>query len=363
MLPKGAFVRSRILGAAALIVQIAGCGSATLHSSDGGAGKSGTGGSNGSGGSAGGAAGTNSRDGSTSNADSGTKDAAGEGPTVMFGPSCSGLPATCGPNGSENCCASRAVPGGTFNRLNNASYPAVVSDFVLDRFEVTVGRFRKFVLAGKGTSASPPVQGQGKNPNNPSDAGWITDYNAVLPADATALATALTSCGGGFSTWTSAAGSGEDLPIECVPWLDAQAFCIWDGGRLPTLAEWNYAAAGGGGADGQRYYPWSVPSTSMTIDDTYCVSSASSVTAPQTVGSRSPKGDARWGHADMAGNVWEWVNDADPGTFLPCDNCSTAVQPHAEGFFFGGSWSQTPFQEQTLTFDGGSSVPGFRCAR
>ena len=361
-------VRSGFLGAAALIVEMAACGSATLRSSDGGAGTPGTaasGGRGGSGGSAGGSAGTNSlHDASAADAHDGGKDTAGDGSAIAFGPSCDGLPATCGPNGNENCCAWRAVPGGTFNRLNNSSYPAMVSDFALDRFEVTVGRFRKFVTAGKGTSASPPVTGQGANPNNPADQGWSTDYNAVLPADATTLTTALISCGtGGFATWTSSSGSGEDLPIECVPWLDALAFCIWDGGRLPTLAEWNYAAAGGGGADGQRYYPWSVPSTSMTIDDTYCVSSLSSVTAPQTVGSRSPKGDARWGHADMAGNVWEWVNDADPGTLVPCDNCSTPVQPHAEGFFFGGGWSQTPTQVQTSTFDGGSSVAGFRCVR
>jgi len=281
----------------------------------------------------------------------------------MYGASCDGLPTTCGPKGNESCCAWRAVPGGSFNRLNNASYPATVSAFVLDRFEVTVGRFRKFVLAGKGTAASPPVQGQGKDPNNPSDIGWITDYNGLLPADDTALASALGSCGSGFSTWTATAGSDEDLPMECVPWLDAQAFCIWDGGRLPTFAEWNYAAAGGGDQAGQRYYPWSVPPSSMTIDDTYCVSSLSMVTAPQVVGSRSPKGDARWGHADMAGNVWEWVNDADFGTLLPCVNCSTPVAAHAEGAFLGGSWSQTPSQVQTSSFDGGSSVPGFRCAR
>jgi formylglycine-generating enzyme len=345
-------------------LEVAGCGSAMLRSQDGGAGASGSGGA-GSLGGAGGAAGAISPHDSGAGTDGhvGVSDAAGEGPAVSFGPSCDGLPTTCGPNGNENCCASRAVPGGTFNRLNNAGYPAVVSDYVLERFEVTVGRFRKFVAAGKGTSASPPVTGQGANPNNPADQGWTTDYNAVLPADAAALATALLSCGTGSTTWTSTADSGEDLPIECVPWLDAQAFCIWDGGRLPTLAEWNYAAAGGGGADGQRYYPWSVPSTSMSIDDTYCVSSLSSVTAPQTVGSRSPKGDARWGQADMAGNVWEWVNDADFGTLLPCDNCSTHAQPRAGGLFFGGNWGDTPTEVTTSSYDLGATIPGFRCAR
>ena len=265
----------RSYAAVVFILEAAGCGSAMLRSPDGGAGAAGSSGAGGLGGAGGGAGAISPHDsGSGADGHIGANDTAGEGPAVSFGPSCDGLPTTCGPNGNESCCASRAIPGGMFNRLNAAAYQATVSDFVLDRFEVTVGRFRKFVAAGKGTSASPPVTGQGANPNNPADQGWIADYNAVLPADATALATALLSCGtGGFTTWTSTAGSGEDLPIECVPSLDAQAFCIWDGGRLPTLAEWNYAAAGGGGADGQRYYPWSIPSTSMTIDDTYWVAS------------------------------------------------------------------------------------------
>ncbi|MBM4364484.1 MAG: hypothetical protein FJ104_17530, partial [Deltaproteobacteria bacterium] len=62
-------------------------------------------------------------------------------------PSCQDLPSSCGPAGDESCCASPRVTGGTYNRVNDATYPATVSDFRLDRFEVTVGRFRRFVAA------------------------------------------------------------------------------------------------------------------------------------------------------------------------------------------------------------------------
>src|SRR4051812_49541493 len=67
-------------------------------------------------------------------------------------PSCIGLATTCGASGTDSCCNSPEVPGGTYYRSydvagdgfsGTASYPATVSNFYLDRYEVTVGRFRR----------------------------------------------------------------------------------------------------------------------------------------------------------------------------------------------------------------------------
>ena len=69
--------------------------------------------------------------------------------------------------GDRDCCKSLLVPGGTFDRsydgvdFMDPNYPATVSDFYLDKYEITVGRFRQFVNAGMGTQTSPPAAGAG----------------------------------------------------------------------------------------------------------------------------------------------------------------------------------------------------------
>jgi formylglycine-generating enzyme required for sulfatase activity len=281
------------------------------------------------------------------------------------GPSCNGLPTTCG--GGANCCDASVVTGGTFKRSYDAgsfpdpSFPATVSDFRLDVYEVTVGRFRKFVAAYPGNL---PTAGAGKNPSNPSDPGWMTSWSGSMPASQAALTSAL-KCGKsigntGGETWTDAPASNEDLPINCVTWYEAYAFCIWDGGRIPSEAEWNYASAGGGGADGQRMYPWSSPPTSTTVDDSYVVFCGGSCAFPQAVGNKAPKGDGKWGQADMGGNVWEWVEDWFASTYTnPCVDCANSTAGTDRGFR-GGSFRDFPSSLYVSASFRSHATPGTR---
>lgn len=295
--------------------------------------------------------------------------------------SCVGLPATCGPTSGDGCCASPLVAGGTFYRGRDAandpnsgdlSSPATIGSFRLDRYEVTVGRFRAFVQAGLGTQASPPPAGAGAHARI-AGSGWDPSWRTNLVATTSAL-TAAVKCNATFQTWTDAPGANEARPMNCVTWYEAMAFCAWDGGALPTEAEWSYTAAGGAE---QRAYPWSSPASSLTVDGTRAsyVDGASCVgdgmpgcalTDLVPVGSK-PAGDGRWGQADLVGNVSEWMLDAFDVYPRPCTDCASLAAA-SERVVRGGNFGQAAFYMRMVSRSAvapttRSHATGLRCAR
>jgi formylglycine-generating enzyme required for sulfatase activity len=289
----------------------------------------------------------------------------------------------CGPggSGSESCCNSLEVEGGTFDR-GDKTYPATVSSFRLDQYEITVGRFRQFVIAVEGGWL--PKAGSGKHTHlnggkglnatgGGYEDGWDSSWDSTLATTESGWDMNL-ECDSLYQTWTHGTGTSESEPITCETWYEAYAFCIWDGGFLPSDAEWGYAAAGGGGSSGQRLYPWSSPSTSTTIDCSHANyagadGGALCVTAgPNNVGSESPTGDGAYGQADMAGNAWEWALD----WFGPyVDSCTTDcanLTMTSARVFRGGAFGSPTVDVTTLYRDDFAPSMrhqgvGARCAR
>ncbi|HXR59643.1 MAG TPA: formylglycine-generating enzyme family protein [Burkholderiales bacterium] len=217
---------------------------------------------------------------------------------------------------------------------------AIAQPFALGRGEVTVAEFRRFTEeSGYRTEAERDTHAQGCS-------GFVyADPAAGIPAPPA------------FTSWRApGVAQAESHPVLCVSWNDARAYAQWlsrKAGkryRLPTEAEWEYAARAGtttsrywgddpaqacryaNVADQSRLQTWGFGQKHDCTDGHY-------FTAP--AGGHAPN---RFGLYDMIGNVWEWTEDCWNASYAgaPVDGSAWLAGDCAQRVERGGSWSTVP---------------------
>jgi formylglycine-generating enzyme len=262
---------------------------------------------------------------------------------------------SCRPTTSSGC-GLVMVPGGTFTMGDTGALSGspvqpgqTISPFLIDRYEVTVARFRRFWNAGHPAVPGGAVAYPG-NPAFPSAGAVVEPSNRVS-----------------YCNWSIVANSRENHPINCVTWETSQAFCVWDGGRLPTEAEWEFTARG---TDGRRF-PWGTRE-----DDTFACVSYPSIRS-QTCAEDDAAflvGASPWGALHMEGNVTEYCADWYGDYGAPCWDGMSANNPicndNSRGVraIRGRSWRRFAqhlhsANREWVTDPEGNIDTGFRCAR
>lgn len=317
-------------------------------------------------------------------------------------PSCVGhLATTCGTDATKSgsCCDAAYVAGGTFAQdwyeggPTTKAHSAQLSPFFLDRFEVTHARFRQFVAAydsgafqlKDGAGGDPTLTDLASGAKAAKGGGWDASWgwgtrDATMPNPDQYLPPpgqlkAFLSTNQGLS-WLDVdepvnppGTSPAYFAVNYVTWYQAMAFCIYDGGRLPTNAEWNFAAAAG---SQQLPYPWAASSA----DTTYAPGWAALQTSEGGVG-LSSKDWTPLGIADLAGNVREWLRDQSPATnvYAPsglCVDCVDLTDPYRRDYRGASIYHDATVALVTNQTSGaapygfiteiGADI-GFRCAR
>ena len=148
----------------------------------------------------------------------------------------------------------------------------------------------------------------------------------------------------------------DSHPVVNMTWSEAEAYCGWIGGRLPTEAEWEHAARGG--LDG-RLFPWGDEFTGQAVARHNLPAEKFDFTAP--VGLFPPNA---YGLHDMAGNVWEWTSSEHRPT-----HSTEPVPGYDLRTIKGGSWDNSPrrlrvSERAALSRIGRHNLyVGFRCVR
>lgn len=269
------------------------------------------------------------------------------------------------------------VPGGAFTLGSTAvvaggpdsSVPervVVMGPFFMDRHEFSVRKYRNLVKSDRAPRAGATPSGDALDFKNKRDAGNYCTYNEMPGSHDPVFV------------------EREDLPLTCISWDAATEICRGLGGRLPTSAEWEFAAASSGKKGGQTLYPWGSdpPTCSMAVfarwgDNSHghddCFASSGFGPAPVDDPMAMLRDTTPDGIVGLGGNVSEWTSDSHRAYSDPCWAAKPMRNPHCDDgraalrTVKGASWRQpAAFTRAPTRLGAPPTAPddgvGFRCA-
>jgi formylglycine-generating enzyme required for sulfatase activity len=189
---------------------------------------------------------------------------------------------------------------------------------------------------------------------------WIDRTEVTVAAYRTCVATGVCPAPARASATCTYDADDPDLPVSCVHWADADAYCGWVGKRLPSEREWEFAARGPLAVP----FPWGVGASCADAVTLISEQSGKSCARrPARVGTH-PGGASVFGVQDLSGNLEEWTAD----WYVELLGPGPAPRAGAAHVLRGGGWLSTPSQSRTTSRNWGSALEaganvGFRCAK
>jgi len=231
-------------------------------------------------------------------------------------------------------------------------HQVVVKSFNIDKYPVTIGEFRKFIEATKYQTDADRFGDSGVFDFNTSAWALVPGANWQYPMG------------------KNAPKAGDNYPVTHVSWNDATSYAAWTGKRLPTEAEWEYAARCGGKNNSK--FSWG---NELVINGKYMANvwQGNDLKAKQGADGfnlTSPVGsfpETSCGLTDMGGNVWNWCSDVYkmyPGNTTPYQYNPESKVIRGGSFFFdqNGENSFSTSGRASNTQETSLFNTGFRCA-
>ncbi len=206
-------------------------------------------------------------------------------------------------------------PEGVGENNERPQRQVTLSDFYISKYEVTNAEYAKFLNA--------------KGNQEEGGSTWLDITNNFCQIEKAG------------KTFKAKAGK-ENHPVIMVTWYGAKAYASWAGGRLPTEAEWEYAAGGGNKSKGYKYSGSNkINEVAWYRENSQIIEKAiSNGKGTHPIGKKKPN---ELGIYDMTGNVWEWCSDWYGSYGSAAETNPQGASSGSERVLRGGSWGNDAY--------------------